>query len=334
MRARPILTLLLLTSIVFASFSTSQASEIRIAEQFSLGYLQFNIMKRDQLIEKHARQRGLSDAKVSWMRFNGPSTMNEALLSNSADVVAGGVPGLITLWDKTRGTAFEVKGICTLSTQPFLLNTNREAVKTIADFGDNDRIALPSVKVSVQAVVLQMAAAKIFGEKNFSKLDPLTVSMPPPDSTIALMSGSGGITAVFSVPPFQSQQLQQGSIHTVLSSFEVIGPHTFSLAWTTSRFHKDNPELYGAFLDAVKEATGIIAADPRGAAETWIKGNNSKLNPDLIAGIIGGKDVTWTQTPQANMTFAKFMHQVGSIKASPESWKDLYFPEIHDLPGN
>jgi NitT/TauT family transport system substrate-binding protein len=326
--------LLLSTFIAQASFSTSQASEIRIAEQFSLGYLQFSIMKRDQLIEKHARQRGLNDAKVSWMRFNGPSTMNEALLSNSADVVAGGVPGLITLWDKTRGSAFEVKGICALSSQPFLLNTSREAVKTIADFGEMDRIALPSVKVSVQAVVLQMAAAKAFGEKNFAKLDPLTVSMSPPDSTIALMSGAGSITAVFSVPPFQSQQLQQASIHTVLSSFEVIGPHTFSVAWTTSRFHKDNPELCGAFLDAVKEATGIIAADPKGAAESWIKDNNSRLNPDLVAGIIGGKDVTWTQTPQANMTFARFMHQVGSIKASPETWKDLYFPEIHDLPGD
>jgi NitT/TauT family transport system substrate-binding protein len=334
MRARSRLPLLLLAFVVQASFSASQAAEIRIAEQFSIGYLQFNIMKRDRLIEKYAQRRGVEDAKVSWMRFNGPSTMNEALLSNSADVVAGGVPGLITLWDKTRGTAQEVKGICPLSTQPFLLNTSREAVKTIADFGDKDRIALPSVKVSVQAVVLQMAAAKAFGEKNFAKLDPLTVSMPPPDSTIALMGGAGSITAVFSVPPFQFQQLQQAGIHTVLSSFDVVGPHTFSVAWTTSRFHKDNPELYGAFLDAVKEATGIIVADPKGAAESWIKDSNSKLSADVVAGIIGGKDVTWTQTPQANMTFAKFMHQVGSIKASPESWKDLYFSEIHDLPGN
>lgn len=334
MKARSSLTLLLLTCVALASFSTSQASEIRIAEQFSLGYLQFNIMKRDQLIEKHARQRGLKDTKVSWMRFNGPAAMNDALLSNSADVVAGGVPGLITLWDKTRGTAFEVKGICPLSAQPFLLNTRREAVKTIADFGDSDRIAVPSVKVSVQAVVLQMAAAKAFGEKNFAKLDPLTVSMPPPDATIALMSGSGSITTVFSVPPFQSQQLQQGAIHTVMSSFDVVGPHTFSVAWTTSRFHRENPQLYGAFLDAVKEATGMIAADPKAAAESWIKDSNSKLTPDLVAGIIGGKDVSWAQTPQANMIFAKFMHQVGSIKASPESWKDLYFSEIHDLSGN
>src|SRR6185295_1827424 len=83
------------------------AAEIRLAEQFSMGYLQFNVMKRDRLIEKYAGQRGLKDFKVSWQRFNGPAAMNEALLSGSTDIVAGGVPGLITLWDRTIGTSFE-----------------------------------------------------------------------------------------------------------------------------------------------------------------------------------------------------------------------------------
>ena len=312
----------------------AQAAEIRLAEQFSMGYLQFNVMKRDRLIEKYAGQRGLKDFKVSWQRFNGPAAMNEALLSGSTDIVAGGVPGLITLWDKTQGSSLEIKGICALSSQPFLLNTANPDVKSIKDFGERDRIAVPSIKVSVQAVVLQMAVAAAFGEANYAKLDPLTVSMSPPDATIAMLSGAGSVSSVFSVPPFQFQQLEQKNIHTVLSSFDVLGPHTFTVAWTSMRFRKENPELYAAFLDAVKEATGIIAADPKAAAESWTKDNNSKLNPDLIAGIIGGKDVTWTQTPQANMTFARFMHQVGSIKASPETWKDLYFPEIHDLPGN
>jgi NitT/TauT family transport system substrate-binding protein len=80
----------------------ARAAEIRLAEQFSMGYLQFNIMKRDKLIEKYAAQRGLKDFKVSWQRFNGPVAMNEALLSNSTDIVSGGVPGLITLWDRRK----------------------------------------------------------------------------------------------------------------------------------------------------------------------------------------------------------------------------------------
>src|SRR4030095_11714080 len=207
---------------------TARAAEIRRAQQSSMCYLQFNVMKRDKLIEKYAGQRGMKDFKVSWQRFNGPAAMNEALLSGSTDIVAGGVPGLITLWDKTQGTSFEVKGICALSSQPFLLNTSNAAIRSIKDFSERDRIAVPSVKVSVQAVVLQMAAAAAFGEENFAKLDNLTVSMSPPDATIALLTGSGNITTVFSVPPFQFQQLERDNIHTVLSSFEVLGPHTFT----------------------------------------------------------------------------------------------------------
>jgi NitT/TauT family transport system substrate-binding protein len=314
--------------------ASAGAAEIRLSEQFSMGYLQFNVMKRDKLIEKYATQRGLKDFKVSWQRFNGPSAMNEALLSNSTDIVSGGVPGLVTLWDKTQGTSFEVKGICALSSQPFLLNTSNAAIKSIKDFSERDRIAVPSVKVSVQAVVLQMAVAAAFGEENYSKLDSLTVSMSPPDATIALLTGSGNITSVFSVPPFQFQQLEQNNIHTVLSSFDVLGPHTFTVAWTSARFRKDNPELYAAFVDAMKEATSIVSADPARTAQAWIDDSKSKLPLEMVTKVVSGKDVKWTMTPAATMKFATFMYKVGSIKHRPASWKDLFFPEIADLDGS
>jgi len=310
------------------------AAEIRLAEQFSMGYLQFNIMKRDKLIEKYAAQRGLKDFKVSWQRFNGPVAMNEALLSNSTDIVSGGVPGLITLWDKTLGTSFEVKGICALSSQPFLLNTANPEIKSIRDFGERDRIAVPSIKVSLQAVLLQMAAAAAFGDENYAKLDPLTVSMSPPDATIAMLSGAGGISSAFSVPPFQFQQLAQKNIHTVLSSFDVLGPHTFTVAWTSGRFRKDNPELYGAFLDAVKEATATIAADPKGTAQSWIDDTGSKLPLEMVTKVVTGPNVEWTMTPAATMKFAKFMHKVGTTKHEPASWQEMFFPEIGGLNGS
>ena len=319
-------------SLAIIGATSAAAAEIRLAEQFSMGYLQFNVMKRDKLIEKYAGQRGLKDFKVSWQRFNGPAAMNEALLSGSTDIVAGGVPGLITLWDKTQGTSFEVKGICALSSQPFLLNTSNPAIKSIKDFSDRDRIAVPSIKVSVQAVVLQMAVAAAFGEENYAKLDPLTVSMSPPDATIALLTGN--ITTVFSVPPFQFQQLEQKNIHTVLSSFDVLGPHTFTVAWTSARFRKDNPELYGAFVDAMKEATAIVTANPKQTAQTWIDDTNSKLAVEMVTKVMTGPDVTWTMTPAATMKFAKFMRRVGSIKHEPASWQDMFFPEIGELKGS
>jgi NitT/TauT family transport system substrate-binding protein len=335
MKARDfVTTIVALTFAAGIGATSAGAAEIRLAEQFSMGYLQFNVMKRDRLIEKYAGQRGLKDFKVSWQRFNGPAAMNEALLSGSTDIVTGGVPGLITLWDKTIGTSFEVKGICALSSQPFLLNTSNPDIKSIKDFSERDRIAMPSIKVSVQAVVLQMAVAAAFGEENYAKLDPLTVSMSPPDSTIALLTGSGSINTVFSVPPFQFQQLEQKNIHTVLSSFDVLGPHTFTVAWTSARFRKDNPELYAAFLDAMKEATATVSANPKQTAQTWIDDTNSKLPVEMVTKVMTGPDVTWTMTPSATMKFAKFMRKVGSIKHEPASWQDMFFPEIGGLGGS
>ena len=158
--------------------------------------------------------------------------------------------------------------------------------------------------------------------------------MSPPDATIALLSGAGGVSSAFSVPPFQFQQLEQKNIHTVLSSFDVLGPHTFTVAWTSARFRKDNPELYAAFLDAVKEATAIIAADPKGTAQSWINDSNSKLPLEMVTKVVTAANVEWTMTPAATMKFAKFMRRVGTIKREPASWKDMFFPEIGGLNGS
>jgi ABC-type nitrate/sulfonate/bicarbonate transport system substrate-binding protein len=311
------------------------AQEIRIARQFSMGYLQFNVMEHEKLLEKHAAALGLKDVKIVWSIFNGPNAMNDALISDSVDIVAGGVPGLVTLWARTKGTANEVKGISALSSQPFLLNTRSDNIKSIADLKDSDRIAVPAVKVSVQAVALQMAAAKQFGQANYGKYDALTVSMSPPDATIALLSGSGEVNCVFSVPPFQQQQLEKPGIHTILNSFDIMdGPHTFTVAWTSARFRDKNPVLYKALIAALKEATGIVDKDRAKAAGYWIADVKSKLPLDKVTAVISGPQVHWTMAPLNTMKFATFMASVGSIKEAPKSWKDLFFPEVHELNGS
>ena len=313
----------------------AEATEVRLAKQFSMGYVQFNILEHKKLIEAHAKAAGLGEVKVTWATFNGPNAMNDALVSGSVDVVAGGVPGLVTLWAKTRGTPQEVRGISALSSQPFLLNTRNPRIKTIKDFTDADRIALPAVKVSVQAVTLEMAATQAFGKENYAKLDPLTVALSPPDATVGLLSGGTQFESVFSVPPFQQQQLEDPKIHTVLNSFDVLGgSHTFTVAWTSRKFHDDNPKLYRALVDALKEATDILNQDKQAAAALWIEDSKSKLPLDMVQKILAGPQVVWTMTPEHTMKYADFMAEVGSIKTKAESWKDLFFPEIHDLKGS
>src|SRR5437763_6461689 len=141
----------------------ASAQEVRIARQFSMGYLQFNVMEHDKLLEKHATALGLKDVKIAWSIFNGPDAMNNALISDSVDIVAGGTPGLVTLWARTKGTANEVKAISALSSQPIYLNTRSETIKSIADLKDSDRVAVPAAQVSLPAVLLQMAAAELHG---------------------------------------------------------------------------------------------------------------------------------------------------------------------------
>lgn len=313
----------------------AQAPEIRFARQFSMGYLQFNVMEKHELLEKHAKALGLPDVKVVWATFNSPAAMNDALLSGSVDIVSGGVPGLLTIWARTQGTPQAVKGITAFTSQPVLLNTRNPNVKTITDFTDKDKIALPAVKVSVQAILLQMAAAKQWGPANYAKLDPQTVTMSPPDSTIALLSETSEITSVFSVPPFQTQQLEKPGIRTVLNSYEVFGgPGTFTVAWTSSTFRDKNPVLYKALVAAFKEATEMLNKDVKPAAQYWIENVKSKLTVEQVAAIAAGPQVKWTMVPENSMKYAEFMHSVGTIKAKPASWKDLFFPEIHDLPGS
>jgi NitT/TauT family transport system substrate-binding protein len=320
---------------VFAMAASAQVPEIRLARQFSMGYLQFNLMEHHQLIEKHAKAAGIPEVKVVWATFNSPAAMNDALLSGSVDIVSGGVPGLLTIWARTHGTPNAVKGVAAFSSQPILLVTRNPKVRSITDFTDQDKIALPAVKVSVHAMMLQMAAAKQWGQANFAKLDALTVGMAPPDATIALLSGAGDITSNFSVPPFQQLLLEKEGIHTVLNSYEVFGgPHTFTVAWTSSQFRDKNPALYKALIAAFDEATQMLNKDLKPAAQYWIDNVKSKLSVEKVAEIAAGKQVKWTMVPESTIKYAEFMHAVGSIKVKPADWTELFFPEVHNLPGS
>ena len=334
--ARPVILLALLSLSLVCGRAAAEVNEVRLAQQTSMGYMQFSIMDRYKLIEKYAKAAGLGDVKVFWDTFNGPNNMNDALLAGRVDFVSGGVPGLVTLWEKTAGSPQEVRGVSAMSSQPFFLNTRDPNIKTIRDLSGKDKIAVPAVKVSVQAVTLQMAAAKEFGEANFSKLDELTVSVSPPDATAALLSGAGEINNVFSVPPFQYQQLEKTGVRTMLNSFDVMGgPHTFTVIWTSKKFRDANPKFYGAVFAALQEATDILNKDRRAAAQIWAESTKSKLTGDwLYDKILANPQVQYTMVPQNTMKYADFMMKVGSTKKKPASWKDLFFPEIHTVSGS
>lgn len=312
----------------------AEVSEVTIAQQFGIGYLPLMVMQDRKLLEKHAKAAGLGDIKVTWSRFTGGGPMNDAILSGSLHFASGGVGPLVTMWARTRGI-IDVKGVAALNSMPLILTTRNPNVKSIKEFTEKDKIALPSVKVSIQAVTLQMAAEKIFGEGNHSRLDRFTVSMSHPDGTAAMLSGQGEITGHFSSPPFQYQQLAHKGIRAVLNSYEVLGgKSTFNLMWTTTKFRQENPKTYAAFVVALSEAMDFIGKNRKAAAALYIRVAKSKDAPEFILKMLNDPDIEFTMTPKNVMKYANFLYKVGSIKVKPADWKEIFFPNAHNLPGS
>lgn len=312
----------------------AEVGEVRIAQQYGVSFLQLMIMERDRLIEKHGKAGGLGDLKVTWAKFAGGNVMNDALLSGAVDFVAGGVPPLVTIWAKTNGN-LNVKAVAALNSMPAYLVTRNPNVKTIKDFTTKDKIAVPAVKVGAQAIALQMAAAKAFGEENYAKLDAITVSMSHPDAVTALLSGSSEVNSHFASAPFHSQELAKPGIHLVMTSYDALGGRaTLNVVFATSKFREENPKTTAAFVAALEEATAILNKDKRGAAEFYVKASQSKLPADEIYKMLTDPDVEFTMVPQKVMKYAEFMFKVGTIKVRPATWKDLFFPYVHNLKGS
>jgi NitT/TauT family transport system substrate-binding protein len=322
-----------LACIALARPADAEVSEVRFARQLGLGYLQLYVMEDQKLVEKHARQLGL-DVTTRWFPLGTPTALNDALLTGSVDIIGVGLPGFLTLWDKTRGN-MNVRAIVALNRQPAYLNTRNPAITSVRDFTDSDRIALPAPKVSVQAIMLEMIAEKTFGPGKYDVLDRLTVGMSHPDGTAALLAGKLEITAHFTSAPFQYQQLDNPAIHKVVTSYEATdGPNTFSVAATSSRWRQDNPQVFRAVWAAIEEANDFIAAHPREAADIFLKIEKAKFPVAFIEKLITDSEFSFSPAPDNVMKIYAFMHRTGALKTMPAAWQDLFVAEAARLGGS
>jgi len=324
------IALLVLASCALAR---AEAGQVRFARQLGLGYLQFHVMQDRQIVERRAAEAGLGKVTTIYSGMGTPTAIADALLSGNVDVIGVGLPSFLTLWDKTRAN-MDVRGMMAMNRQPAFLNTRNPNIRSVRDFTDGDRIALPAPKVSVQAIMLQMIAEKALGR--FDALDKLTVGMSHPDGTAAMLSGKLEITSHFTSAPFQYQQLEgDPAIRKLLSSYDATdGPNTFSAVATVARWREANPRLYRVVYDSILEANDLIVAHPREAAEIFIRVENVRLPVEFVQKLIVDPEFSYAPEPENVMKIYRFMHKVGALKILPESWRDLFFPEVHGLKGN
>jgi len=311
-----------------------QKTEISLSRQPGIFYMPTHIIEKQKLIEKHAATLGVPGVSTKWITFSGGGAQTDALLAGSVDILNTGTGNLLLLWDRTRGG---VKGIVATSAQPMTLISRDPNIKSLRDFGPSDKIAVPTVKISTQAIVLQIAAAETFGADQWSKLDPNTVQLGHPDAYAALSNSQHEVRNHFSIPPFTFLELKNvPGAHVVLSSPDVMGgPLSQAQFFTTTKFADANPKIVQAVRDATKEAQDLIRSDTKLAVEIYKEVTGDKTSvEDLLAWLKEPGMMEWNLQPQGTMKFAAHLFKTGTLKTMPKAFTDYYLPVAHDLKGN
>jgi NitT/TauT family transport system substrate-binding protein len=313
--AASLLSALFMASGVLLSAASARAEvrEVRIGYGYGLVYLPLMVAEAQGYFAVHAREAGAGDVAVSDRRFSGAAALNEALLSGNIDAAAIGATGLLILWDKTRDR-YDIRGLAALAAHAFILFTNQPRVKSLADFGDQDKIATPG-GTSPQAILMRMAAEQLYGTGQYARINSLMISLPHPEAVAALLAGTAGVTGYVATPPYISTLRKSDKVHAVITSRDILGPE----------------DATGAVLAVGK----MIAEEPDRAADIYLRFEPSaKVTKPDVLGMLTDGTMSYSVTPSGILKFARFQARTGQIKSEPRSWQDVFFPFIHDRNGS
>ena len=308
---------------------------VKFAQQRGFLYLPVDEMVSGGVLQKEADKMGLGKVDSSVANLSGPAPVVDAVLSGAADYGTVALPSLINLWAKTHGTANEVRAVGTVSNGAMTLYTINPNIKTLADFTDKDRIAVPSVQVSFNAMMLQMAAEKLWNDPH--RLDHLTVGIGHPDAVTAMSAGYGkaNIDAHIAVQPFTERGLKLPGAHIIADSREVFGgPLTQITLIATKQTKEKNPKLFQCVANALEASIKTANADKKAAALLWKNANKAPETVEEITHLLDDPGFEFTSTPHRIAYFAAFLNRIGTLKEKLHDWKDLFWETAYNQKGD
>ncbi len=354
LRSGIIATAMLTGAALVAGPAMGEPAEVRLARQFTLAELPLMIVEHERLIEKQGAILGLGEVKVTWLtpapapgapstkppgkspdRYPGDTGGIDALFEGRADLAVAGIGYFLVARDRKIGSADGIKALAALERIPYMLVTRNPAIRTIRDFTDKNRIALPGLRLSVPALMLEMAAAQEWGIENFDKLDGFAVTRTDADAEAALNSGKSDIDAHFTRSPYAEAELANPNNHRVMDSFDIGGPHSGHVLVAMTRFCQPNPVLCASVFAAVQDADAFIKTNPGAAAEIYMgMARDQDIPVEDFSDMVGDPDVAYNPAPAGIMRLAEFMHRIRRIGHLPESWNEMFFPDAHALAGS
>jgi NitT/TauT family transport system substrate-binding protein len=308
---------------------------VKFVQQRGLLYIPVDVMVSGGILQQEATKLGLGKVEATATALSGPGPILDALLSGAADYGTAALPSLLTLWEKTRGTANETRAVGTVSNGAMTLYTINPKVKSIADFTETDRIAVPTVRLSFNAMMLQMAAEQLWNDPH--RLDHLTIALGHPDAVTAMSAGYGKatVTAHIAVQPFTDRGLKLAGAHAIADSRQVFGgPLTQITLLATKQTKEKNPTLFKAVGNALQEAIKVASADKRAAATLWKEVQKAPENIDDLVRQLNDPGFEFTSRPQRIGHFTAFLNRIGTMKAKVGDWKELFWETAYNQQGD
>jgi len=308
---------------------------VKFVQQRGLLYLPIDLMVSGGMLQKEADKLGLGKVDASSTTLSGPGPVIDTVLSGAADYGTAALPSLVTLWEKTRGRPNEVRAVGTVSNGAMTLYTINPNVKSFTDFTETDRIAVPTVGLSFNAMMLQMAAEKQWNDPH--RLDRLTVSLGHPDAVAALSAGYGKaiITAHVAVQPYTEQGLRLPGAHVIADSREVFGGTLTQITLLATKTTKEkNPTLFKAVANALAESIKVANADKKAAAILWKQAQNAPDAIESLVHLLDDPGFEFTSQPHRIAYFTAFLNRIGSLKTVLGDWKDLFWETAYDQKGD
>ena len=236
--------LLLLSSLALWGCRKKEQPVIGIAEQYGIAYAPLNIMKEKGILEKK-----LPGVTISWQQFGGPTAIRESMMNGEVDFGFMGIAPVLIGIDN----GMEWKYATGISSNQVAVVTRSPDIKSLADFTEQDRIAILSPGCT-QHVLLCMLAEQL-GDP--MALDSQLVSMSHPDALQALLSDTE-ITAHVATPPYIQQEVEAG-MSVMATGEEIMGmPFTFISGVAMTDFYEEHRDWYDAFIEALDESIDYI----------------------------------------------------------------------------
>ncbi len=290
---------------------------LNLAYQYGLAYAPLVIVQEQKLIENAYEEATGKKVTVTWNQMSSGADINTGISGGSLDAGFMGVGPAVT--GVTKGVGYKI--FTNLSGQEHGIMTNDESIQSFDDLiGSSKQIALVNIG-SFQHIILALALETPGYPPH--AMDANIVAMAHPDGMAALESGN--VACHLTSSPYIFKEREETNLHEIKDVSDAWGVEgSFIVGVASEKIHDENPELYQALCDAIKEAIDYMNDSPEEAAKLTCEFDGNSVE-DELAYI---EKSNYTIETKGLFELASFMARTEFIETAPGSYEDLVFDNV------